>query len=91
MIKDNLAAIQENITRTALACGRDPERIKIVAVSKKFPVEAIIEARDSGQLLFGENYLQEAAEKKALLKDRVHVSFHRPSAKQQGPDCSRDI
>ena len=75
MIKDNLAAIQENIKRTALACGRDPEGIKIVAVSKKFPLEAIIEARDSGQLLFGENYLQEAAEKKELLKDSVTFHF----------------
>ena len=75
MIKDNLAAIRENIRRTALACGRDPKQVKIVAVSKRFPVEAIIEARDSGQLLFGENYLQEAAEKKELLKDSVTFHF----------------
>ncbi len=75
MIKDNLAAIQDNVTRTALACGRDPKQVKIVAVSKRFPVEAIIEARDCGQLLFGENYLQEAAEKKELLKDRVKFHF----------------
>ncbi len=75
MIKDNLAAVRENITRIALACGRDPKQVKIVAVSKRFPVEAILEARDSGQLLFGENYLQEAAEKKELLKKRVQFHF----------------
>ena len=75
MIKDNLTAVLKDIAHTAAACGRDPNSIKLVAVSKRFPVEAILEARESGQVLFGENYLQEAAEKKAQLKDRVQFHF----------------
>ncbi|MEE4166028.1 MAG: YggS family pyridoxal phosphate-dependent enzyme [Desulfocapsaceae bacterium] len=75
MIKDNLAAIQQNIHNTALACGRDPKSVRLVAVSKRFPPESILEAREAGQMLFGENYLQEAAEKKELLKDRVQFHF----------------
>jgi len=75
MIRMNLAAVQETIRRTALACDRDPTSIKLVAVSKRFPAEAIIEAHAAGQILFGENYLQEAADKKILLKDRVRFHF----------------
>lgn len=75
MIEHNLTAIQENITRTALNCGRDPNSIKLVAVSKRFPVEAILEAHAAGQILFGENYLQEAADKKEFIKDRARFHF----------------
>jgi hypothetical protein len=75
MIEHNLTAIQENITRTALNCGRDPNSIKLVAVSKRFPVEAILEAHAAGQILFGENYLQEAADKKEIIKDRARFHF----------------
>lgn len=75
MIEHNLTAIHENITRTALNCGRDPNSIKLVAVSKRFPVEAILEAHDAGQILFGENYLQEAADKKEIIMDRARFHF----------------
>jgi len=75
MIKNNLTAIQENITRIALNCGRNPNSIKLVAVSKRFPVESILEAHAAGQILFGENYLQEAADKKEIIKDRARFHF----------------
>ena len=75
MIKTNLNALQENMTRTALNCGREPNEIKLVAVSKRFPVEAILEAHAAGQILFGENYLQEALDKKEIVKSRVRFHF----------------
>jgi len=75
MIKNNLRTIQENITQTALNCGREPSEIKLVAVSKRFPVEAILEAHAAGQILFGENYLQEALDKKKIVKNRVRLHF----------------
>ncbi len=75
MIKTKLNALQENMTRTALNCGREPNEIKLVAVSKRFPVEAILEAHAAGQILFGENYLQEALDKKEIVKNRVRFHF----------------
>ena len=63
MIADNLQTIRKTITATALNCGRDPSTIKLVAVSKRHPSASIREAMAAGQELFGENYIQEAAEK----------------------------
>lgn len=62
-IKENLYHIQEKIHRTCLRSGRDPDTVRLVAVSKKQPVEAIMEAMAAGHTLFGENYVQEAQEK----------------------------
>jgi hypothetical protein len=74
MIDRNLQDIRQKITETAIQCGRDPATIKLVAVSKKFPVSDIQEAIRAGQFLFGENYIQEAAQKKAEIGNTA--SFH---------------
>ena len=57
-ISDNIAKIHENILKAAH--GRE---VKLLAVSKTFPCEAIAEAMGAGQLCFGENYAQEAVSK----------------------------
>ena len=75
MIRDNLRYICEDIKQSALRCGRDPADIKLVAVSKRFPVEIMRQARAAGQLIFGENYIQEAAEKKTILGDEIRLHF----------------
>ncbi len=62
-IADKLHSIQKVLTETAIACGRDPSTIKLVAVSKRHAIASIEEAIEAGQYLFGENYIQEAAEK----------------------------
>ena len=62
-IRENLEKIRERIDRAARKVGRDPAGIKLVAVSKRIPVEFIEEAIACGQMHFGENYLQEAIEK----------------------------
>ncbi len=74
MIDRNLLDIREKILTTAIKCGRDPATIRLIAVSKKFPVADIEKAIRAGQLLFGENYIQEAAQKKTEIGETA--SFH---------------
>lgn len=58
-IAENIALINNQIKDAAKKAGRDPETIKLIAVSKTKPNEAILEALDVGQLHFGENRMQE--------------------------------
>lgn len=83
MIAQNIEKIKKTIEATAHKCGRDPAEIRLVAVSKRFPVEVMIEAQAAGHYLFGENYLQEAAEKKAIVGDdlQLHLIGHLQSNK----------
>lgn len=66
-INDNLQAVAARIRATALASGRDPAMISLLAVTKTVPPTAIREAFESGQRSFGENYVQEALEKQSAL------------------------
>lgn len=75
-IPGNLAATRDRISRAALAAGRSPESIKLVAVSKTFPAEAIEEAIAAGQRCFGENRVQEADPKIASLHSRHQLEWH---------------
>jgi len=59
-IKDNLASVRERIAAAARRAGRDREEVKLVAVSKRISQDRLQEAADCGQLIFGENYVQEA-------------------------------
>jgi len=74
MICDNLAQLLDTIAQTAINCGRDPQEIKLVAVSKGVGVDQIKQAIDTGQTIFGENYLQEATEK--ILHFPQKISWH---------------
>jgi PLP dependent protein len=75
MISSNLTHIKELIAASAEKAQRDISEIKLVAVSKRFPVEKIIEAHNSGQLLFGENYIQEVIQKNPLVPKETHIHF----------------
>lgn len=75
MLRDNLAHILETIAETAIRVGRDPQGIKLVAVSKTVDVALIRQAVDCGQTSFGENYLQEAAGKIPLLDSSTTWHF----------------
>lgn len=61
--------MQGRIRVAAKAAGRCPDEVRLVAVSKTFPVEAVREAHLAGQDAFGENYLQEALSKIEALRD----------------------
>lgn len=78
-IADRLADIRGRIVGAARSAGRDPSSIRLVAVSKTFPIEAIREAYAAGQREFGENRVQEAQEKIAAAGDlaiRWHLLGH---------------
>ncbi len=60
-------AARERIGRAARAAGRDPATVRLLAVSKTQPAQAVREAWELGQRAFGENYVQEAAAKRDAL------------------------
>ena len=62
-IADRLAAVRERIARACAAAGRSPEDVTLIAVSKFHGAEAVAEAIAAGQVVFGENRVQEAAAK----------------------------
>jgi PLP dependent protein len=62
-IEKNLHRIKSQIAEAAIAAGRAPEDITLLAVSKTKPAADILAAYQCGQLDFGENYLQEAEQK----------------------------
>ncbi len=62
-VTENLNVIRDLLAKAALDANRDPESVTLLAVSKKHPLAAIAEAASAGQLDFGENYVQEGAEK----------------------------
>ena len=66
-IQSNLQAVNTRIAAACAAFGRDRADVRLVAVSKTWPAEAVREAAAAGQLDFGENYLQEALDKIAAL------------------------
>jgi len=68
-IRERVAALREQVRQAALAAGRAPEEIAILGVSKKQPAEAIRAAVAAGVNDIGENYVQEARQKFALLDD----------------------
>ncbi|CAM8678896.1 YggS family pyridoxal phosphate-dependent enzyme [Leclercia sp. M-A074-M] len=62
-IAHNLAQVRDKISAAATGCGRASEEVTLLAVSKTKPANAIAEAIDAGQRMFGENYVQEGVEK----------------------------
>ncbi len=68
MLSERISSIFKKITNAALRVGRNPESIKLIAVTKGQPIEKIIEAADLGLRIFGENRVQEAREKIAQIK-----------------------
>ncbi len=68
VIPQNLQAVHARIAAAVQAASRHPGRIGLLAVSKTFGADAVIEAALAGQTAFGENYLQEALDKMASVR-----------------------
>jgi PLP dependent protein len=68
MIAQRLRLVRDRIHAACLAAGRDPASVRLLAVSKTFGADAVIEAASAGQLAFGENYIAEGVEKIAALR-----------------------
>ena len=83
-IPQRLAEVRDRIANAAGRAGRKPEDIRLIAVSKTHPIEAVRAAADAGQIDFGENKVQEALQKIAQSTDtrlRWHLIGHLQSNK----------
>ena len=74
-IEKNLNQIHAQIVRAAEDCGRDPDSVLLLAVSKRKPASDIRQAFELGQRHFGENYLQEAQQKMLELAE-LDICWH---------------
>ena len=74
-IPERLAHVQERIHRAAMAAGRSPGEIMLLAVSKTKPASDVAAAFGAGQRAFGENYLQDALPKIRTLADK-DIEWH---------------
>jgi pyridoxal phosphate enzyme (YggS family) len=74
-IASNIAKVATRIREAAQAAARDPDEVRLLAVSKTQPAEAIRHASAAGLGDFGENYLQEALDKQAELAD-LPLTWH---------------
>jgi len=77
-IRENVAAVEERIAGACARAGRARDEVTLVAVSKTFPAEFVDEAIDAGIAEVGENRVQEAREKKPLVRSaaRWHLIGH---------------
>ena len=82
-IAANLAAVRNRILRACSVSGRDTGSVRLVAVSKLHPAAAVAEAAAAGQVVFGENYVQELTDKAGQLSCQVqwHLIGHLQSNK----------
>lgn len=82
-ISERLRAIHERLAGACARSGRDETDVELMAVSKTFPIEDIGEAVEAGQVLFGENRVQELMVKAPQLPDllRWHLIGHLQSNK----------
>ena len=78
MLKDALIEVENNILDACEKSGRNPEEVTLIAVSKTKPVEMLQEVYNEGIRDFGENYVQELADKIEIMpKDiRWHMIGH---------------
>jgi PLP dependent protein len=75
-IAQNIAAVHERIAAAARRAGRPPNGIALMAVTKTQSPERIREAYEAGQRMFGENRVQEFAEKVDALRDLSAAEWH---------------
>jgi pyridoxal phosphate enzyme (YggS family) len=67
-IASQLTQVRQQIAEAAVAAGRQSGSVRLLAVSKTFGADAVIEAVQAGQTAFGENYIQEGVEKIQALR-----------------------
>lgn len=72
-IESNLAAVRARIAAACRTAGRAADTVQLLAVSKTFGADAVRAAHAAGQSAFGENYVQEALDKRAQLSDLALV------------------
>lgn len=73
---DRLAEVEERLTRACQRAGRRREEVLLLPVTKVFPPTAILEAYAHGLRQFGENYVQEFADKYPSVSHLTGAQFH---------------
>ncbi|RZO32247.1 MAG: YggS family pyridoxal phosphate-dependent enzyme [Rhodospirillaceae bacterium] len=77
LIRENLATIRGDISRAADRAGRPADDVRLIAVAKTKPQSAVVEALEAGQMIFGENRVQESQGKyPALRGDWPSMELH---------------
>ncbi len=71
MLIENASNIFKKISHAAMAAGRCPDEVRLIAVTKTVAAETLKEAIDAGLRIFGENRVQEARDKISVLKFEV--------------------
>ena len=72
MLKENLTSVENQIQTACERSGRDRKDVTLIAVSKTKPVETLEEAYNLGVRVFGENKVQELADKYEVLPKDIH-------------------
>jgi PLP dependent protein len=76
MIDDNLQQVRTQLRVACTDCGRNPDEVRLLAVSKTQAPQAVRLAYAAGQRAFGENYVQEGVEKIGALADLQGIEWH---------------
>jgi pyridoxal phosphate enzyme (YggS family) len=74
-LRERLASVRARIAQAAARTGRDSDSVRLVAISKTFPVDYVRVLADAGQVDFGENKVQEALQKMEHTSD-LHLQWH---------------
>jgi PLP dependent protein len=74
-IAERLTEVREEIRAAALDAGRNPDEVRLVAVSKTRPATDVVAAFRAGQIIFGENYVQELRAKVSEVTEAVKWHF----------------
>jgi pyridoxal phosphate enzyme (YggS family) len=75
-LRERIEKVEERIQAACGRAGRSRSEVTLVAVTKKFPAEVIAEAYAFGLRVFGENYVQEFAEKRPALAALTEARYH---------------
>ncbi len=72
LIKESIEQVRKNIEDACKRVGRDPSEVTLICVSKTKPDEAVMEAYEAGERVFGENKVQELTGKMERLPKDIH-------------------
>lgn len=75
-IQERLEGVRFRVRTAAARVGRDPETVRIVAITKSHPHEVVVAAYEAGLRQIGENRVEEALPKKATVSEYVDLAWH---------------
>ena len=75
-IERNICSVRDRMLTACVSVGRNPTSVSLLAVSKTFGVDAVLEAMATGQCAFGENYIAEGVEKIVALQEHKQLVWH---------------